>query len=108
MPNKIIIKTQNKKGILVMSELFSLYPGWKAFDNNGNELGILTSNGAISAVMLSGNENEITFVYSERSFKKGAIISMITFILIICYFIYYFTRKRKNNTSSHETAPVSS
>ena len=94
-PNKIVVETGNKKGFLVMSEQFSLYPGWHAQDETGRKKDVLRADGVISAVRLDGTEKKIIFEYIEKSFFKGALISSVTLLLIISYFVYYFWKKRR-------------
>ena len=86
-PNEIIVETDGIKGFLVLSEQFSYYKNWHAFDENGIEKTIYHANGVISAVPLQG-EKKITFRYIDNSFKKGAIISSITLLAIIIYMSY--------------------
>lgn len=96
-PNKIVIETENKKGFLTLSEQFSLYPGWSATDEKGNKKAIYRADGVISSVFLDGNEKQITFKYVEPSFFKGALISSITLIFILGYFIYYLIKNTSRN-----------
>jgi hypothetical protein len=95
-PNKIIVETKNKAGFLVMSEKFSFYEGWKAIDEKGNNKNIYRVDGVISSVYLNGNENQIIFTYKEPSFLKGAIISLVTLLLIMGYYIYHFRKKYRH------------
>lgn len=97
-PNKIIIETKNKKGFLVMSEQFSLYPGWHAVDDRENEKKMFRSDGVISSVLLDGGESQIVFSYQEKSFLKGALISSLTLLFIIGYSVYWlYLRKNKRD-----------
>ena len=88
------METKGKKGFLVMSEQFSLYPGWHARDETGRKKDIQRADGVISAVLLDGSEKKIIFEYAEKSFFKGALISSVTLLLIVIYFVYYFWKKR--------------
>lgn len=98
-PNKIVVETKNKKGFLVMSEKFSLFPGWSAIDENENIKQIYRADGVISAVLLDGSEKQIIFTYKDPSFFKGVLISSTTLVLIAGYYAYYFTKKRKHKWS---------
>ncbi|MAE43027.1 hypothetical protein CMO93_04600 [Candidatus Woesearchaeota archaeon] len=89
----IFIDTKNQKGFLVLSEKFSVYPGWTARDNKGNIMAIHRANGIISAINLEGHENQVEFRYSPPKFKIGLIISSITSIILLFYFIYTFKSK---------------
>tara|TARA_Y100000310_G_scaffold36378_1_gene34269 strand:+ start:67 stop:2460 length:2394 start_codon:yes stop_codon:yes gene_type:complete len=88
----------NKKyeGFLVISEKFSVFPGWTALAD-GNTKQILNTNAMISSVYLEGNENNIIFEYKPISYTIGLYITLITLILIIGYFSYKKI-KAKNDT----------
>ena len=91
-PNTIKIKINvSDAGFLVLSETW--YPGWKAYDN-GKEIEILRANYILRSVYISKGVHEIFFIYKPISFKIGLWVSALTFILIIVYFLYYFTRNR--------------
>ena len=94
-PNKIVLETKNKTGFLVLSEIFSYYRNWRAFDDKGKEKPIYHANGVISAVLLEG-EDKIIFQYIDHSFKMGLIISSITLIGIMAYFAYFGYKKSYN------------
>ena len=94
-PNKAVVETKSRKGFLVMSEQFSLYPGWHAQDETGRKKDIQRADGVISAVYLDGTEKKIIFEYTEKSFFRGVLISSATLLLIISYFVYYFWKKRR-------------
>ena len=82
----------NGKGFLVMSELYSMYPGWKSYAD-GKEKEIYRANGVVSAVHVDGEE-KVEFRYIPNSYVVGSWISGFTVLAIIGYFAYYFkTRK---------------
>jgi len=91
--DEIDIDTKSQEGFLVLSEKFSVYPGWVARDEKGGKKEIHRANGIVSAVFLDGNENKVNFIYSPPSFIKSAIISTITLIIILSYLIIIFIRK---------------
>ena len=95
-PNKIVIEGMGKKGFLVLSEQFSMYPGWGASDGTSVKK-IYRADGVISAVYINGNERQIIFTYKEPSFLKGALISSATLLFIIVYFTYFLIRRYKHN-----------
>ena len=81
----------------MLSERFSNFPGWKATGKHKKE--ILKANVITTAVFVE-NEEKITFKYKPQSFKNGSIISSITALLVIIYFILFYVRsysgKNKN------------
>jgi len=92
------IITNGEKGFLVLSERFSMFPGWWAKTNEGKNLEILRVDGAITSVYLDGEQSAI-FEYKPRSFVVGTWITIIALISLSVYFIIYFKKRKR---SSHE------
>ena len=83
--NSRIIKT-DKKGWLVLAEKFYLFPEWRA--RYGDKmLDNIRANGVNTAYYLDGSANELKLRYKPESFRTGMIISFITALLIIAYFL---------------------
>lgn len=79
--SKITIKTKNNKSsILVLTD--SIYPGWKVFVD-GKIKTIQSYQNTFRSVKLSEGEHVVKFVFDPLSVKLGAIISMITAILLV-------------------------
>jgi len=91
-PNKIEFQITGEKGYLVLSETFVNFPGWKVSDKKE----IFRANGIITAVYIDKDE-KITFKYKPKSFKNGLLISSLTFLLLIVYFVYFFIKKGGRN-----------
>ena len=91
--NKVVYGADDNKGFLVLSERFSDFPGWQASGKNKKE--ILKANAIITAVFVD-NDDEVTFKYKPKSFKNGAIISLVTLSLIIFYFVFSYKIGGKN------------
>lgn len=90
------VKLDNDKGnFLVLSERYSLFPGWRA-KAGGKNLEILRTNGVVSSVYLDDNFNSVIFEYKPKSYRDGLIITIITILLVTGYFIY--DRFLKNET----------
>tara|TARA_Y100000310_G_scaffold342995_1_gene448643 strand:- start:5779 stop:8013 length:2235 start_codon:yes stop_codon:yes gene_type:complete len=89
--NGATYNVNNKKGFLVLSERFSNFPGWDATGKSKKE--ILKANVITTAVFVE-NEEKITFKYKPQSFKNGSIISSITALLIIIYFLFSYVKNR--------------
>ena len=95
-----------ENALLVLSDTY--YPGWKAFvypvrydsynqvnpvDTNlsnrvdGEEVKIYKANYNFRAIALKAGEYEVKFIYDPISFKIGALISLLTLVGIVVYFI---------------------
>ena len=88
--NRASYNVKDKRGYLVLSERFSNFPGWFAKGNNNKD--IMIANGIITAVYVE-NDNEIIFKYKPTPFRNGLIISSVTLLIILIYFLYPFIRK---------------
>ena len=83
---EIEIEVETKSdGFLVLAD--SYYPGWKAFVN-GKETEILAANLNQRAIQIEQGSHQVKFIYQPESFKTGAIISGITFIIIIIIIVF--------------------
>jgi hypothetical protein len=84
-PNSIKIKAvSSDPGFLVLSDTY--YPGWNAYVN-GDKVEILRANLAFRAVKLSGGKNVVEFKYMPMSFGAGALISLLSMLIIIAKFM---------------------
>ncbi len=90
--------TTNQNGILVMSDLY--YPGWSAYIN-ASPTEIFPANVAQRAIVIPKGEHLVTFTYQPKSFRQGAIISLITHVVVfILIFVVSLlaTRYRRAST----------
>jgi len=85
--NEYSINLNGEKGFLILSERFAHFPGWKA-TINGKNLKIYKANIVISAVYLNGEKGELIFKYIPDSFKKGRMITLLTFLGLVIYLFY--------------------
>ncbi|MFH1408546.1 MAG: hypothetical protein ABIH34_01435 [Nanoarchaeota archaeon] len=92
-PDKMIVNVAGKQGFLVLSEKFALYDQWHAETNE--EKDILYANGILSAIYLDGNQQEITLIYRSDAFKKGAVISAISVIIVLAALIFFWVREHE-------------
>ena len=105
--NTVHLRVRAKENaLLVLSDTY--YPGWKAFvypvrydsynqvnpvDTNlsnrvdGEEVKIYKANYNFRAIALKAGEYEVKFIYDPISFKIGALISLLTLVGIVVYFI---------------------
>jgi len=94
-PNYMKIQVDNvEDAFLSVSEKYTLYPGWTA-KVDGKETEILLANGVLSAVYLPAGAREVEFKYYPNSFKKGLIITLIGWILLLIYFGWPWVSKLK-------------
>ncbi|MFH1321454.1 MAG: hypothetical protein ABII90_12495 [Bacteroidota bacterium] len=87
----IKLNKELSEGFLVISERYSMFPGWNAYDENNNKQEILRSNGVISAIYLDSPAESITFDYKPRTYVIGTWLFYITAILLVAYFLYTHT-----------------
>ncbi|HZX44452.1 MAG TPA: hypothetical protein VFF28_02090 [Candidatus Nanoarchaeia archaeon] len=97
--NKKIALEKEQSGFLVVSEQYSIYPGWGA-TVDGKPAEILRADGVISAVVLD-NASKLTFEYKPKSLQLGVIISIIAAIAIAIYMIYFIYRNYEKKVQSN-------
>ncbi|OGD89034.1 hypothetical protein A3D81_00150 [Candidatus Curtissbacteria bacterium RIFCSPHIGHO2_02_FULL_40_17] len=89
-----------ENGILVLRD--SMYPGWKAYVD-GQEKEILAANINQRALVLDKGEHQVKFVYQPKSFKIGAIISILAFLMLIITFIFTFLKDKLRHNEYQKT-----
>jgi hypothetical protein len=87
------LDVRNASGILVMSERYAFYPGWKAY-GDGVELEVLKIDNYISGVYLDTYQT-ITWHYQSTSFSHGLFITFTTLLISIGFVAFVTIRKRK-------------
>jgi len=96
-PEKLVYTSKNSQnGLAVFSD--SWYPhGWIA-TIDGKEVPVLKADYALRALYVPKGEHKIEFSFDPKVVKKGAKISLISYILFIIIFLFAFIyiRKRKN------------
>lgn len=100
--NKIVLNLNGEKGWLVASERFAHFPGWKA-SINGKNIDILKADNVISAIYLDREKGKLIFEYKPNSYKKGKLISIVAFVIILAYFGYFIYIKRFKRGGSNKT-----
>ncbi len=83
----------NEKSFLVMSERYSSFPGWVSYDSRNN-YPILQADGVISAVYIGKPAGPIYFEYRLKSFEIGSMITIISIIGLVAYFVYWIIMPR--------------
>lgn len=84
-PNKVELSTdQNGEGFLVLLDTY--FPGWKV-EVDGKPERIYRANYFYRGVKLAPGSHSIEFSYEPVGLKTGAIISSVTFILLL--FLYF-------------------
>jgi len=84
----------SRPGFLVLSEIY--YPGWRAYDN-GVEKKIYRANYIFRAVYLGEGEHRVVFKFGPKSVMIGAIISIISFLLVAVYLLFRLQNKYRGN-----------
>jgi len=83
--NQLHLRVQaTEKAMLVLSDTY--YPGWKAFID-GKEIKIYRANYNFRAIPLKPGEHEVKFIYNPISFKLGMVVSILTLIAVVFYFM---------------------
>ena len=93
-----------------MSETYSLYPGWQATSSSGQQQEkkkVLNADGAISAIALRGDEQQVTLTYKPRFYTASMIVSVLTFIAVIGYLAFmlyttYYPIKQKQSGNHND------
>ena len=82
-PNRVDLRTKaGAPSILVLSE--NHYPGWRAY-LDGRPAGVLRVNYNQRGVLVPAGEHEVSFVYRPKSVIIGAVISLLTAVLLIVW-----------------------
>lgn len=71
-------------GLLVLADAY--YPGWKAFVD-GRESKIYRTNYAVRGVLLPPGRHSVEFRYEPLSLKMGAIVSLVSLLLLVGFII---------------------
>lgn len=84
-PHCVEIETDgNYSSFLVLADNY--YPGWRVFVN-GSEKHILRVNYTVRGVMIPRGANKIQFIFDPMSFRIGALVSFLTLLMIMVYFL---------------------
>jgi len=83
-------------GFLVLSEKFSVFPGWTAKEDDAKKE-ILNADGMISSVYMDKPVNNIIFEYKPKSYIFGRNITIATIVLLMIYFGCILFKKRDVN-----------
>lgn len=94
--NKIEINTDiQNDAILVISDNY--YPGWNAYVND-KKTTIYRANYSFRAIIVPKGTHSVVFIYKPESLKYGAIISVLSFFILV--FSYFFIRNHIFNPNS--------
>jgi len=80
------------KGFLVLSEKFSMFPGWTA-KADGTEMELLNADGVITSLYLDKPVDKIIFEYKPKSYTRGMNITLATVVLLLVYFGFLIYKK---------------
>lgn len=92
--NDLVVDVK-ESGFLVLSEMFTLFPGWEA-EINKEKIPLLRANGVITGLFIN-EPGPVSLSYHPPALKKGLWISTTTFIVLISLLSYllYRTKMRK-------------
>lgn len=95
-PNRLSITAKlEKNGILVLCDNY--FPGWEVYVDNKKDK-ILIANYCLRGVALNKGIHKLEFIYRPKPFIFGLIISAITFIGLIIYFIKAYLSNSSNSS----------
>lgn len=90
-PNTVYITTNsNFPSVLVLTDMY--YPGWKATVDD-IEVDIYKANGIVRAIYVPEGTHYVKFEYFPESYFYGGIISLLTLLALITFFIINKTPK---------------
>ena len=102
-PARLIIETTaNQPSVLVVSEMW--YPGWVA-KVDGIPTTIHATNFLLRGVVLPTGVHRIEMRYTAPAARAGAIISILSLLLVIAIAIVEIRRQRKPATANHPNNP---
>lgn len=102
-PARLIIETTaNQPSVLVVSEMW--YPGWVA-TLDGIPTAIHATNFLLRGVVLPTGVHRIEMRYTAPAARAGAIISILSLLLVIAIAIVEIRRQRKPATANHPNNP---
>ncbi|MEK6808495.1 MAG: hypothetical protein AABY14_02310, partial [Nanoarchaeota archaeon] len=90
---------ENYQGWIVLSEKFSMFPGWRVKSGN-NELVLERADSVISTIYVDADVESITFEYKPKSYILGRNITILTIILLLGYFGVFVYRRKQINIST--------
>ncbi|MBF0289209.1 MAG: YfhO family protein [SAR324 cluster bacterium] len=82
--------TTNAPGVLILLDQF--YPGWTAAVNDHPQT-VYRTNYLYRGVLVKAGETEVKFTYQPKSFHKGAILSLCSFVGILI--LWTWIRKKR-------------
>ena len=80
------------KGFLFLGDKF--YPGWEVMVDGRPEK-IHVANYAFRAVYLDEGKHDVKFYYENESYKRGLLITSLSFLFVIAVFISSYIIKRR-------------
>jgi uncharacterized membrane protein YfhO len=76
--------TTSSNTALVLSQMW--FPGWKA-TVDGEEVPVLRADGALTGILLRAGSHDVRFVFRPLSFTIGAVITILTALVIVALII---------------------
>jgi hypothetical protein len=98
--NQLAVETKaSVPTVLILSEIF--YPGWEA-TVDGGETPILLADYLLRGIALPAGQHRIEMSYRAPAARLGAVISVITLVLLIGLSFYSRGDARQKNSASRE------
>lgn len=90
-PNKVIIELNGEVGTMILSEKYAMFPGWTA-KINGKEKELQRWK-VLTLIDLKGEQGDLIIKYMPKSFFYGAIISGLTFMIVMGFLLMLLLRE---------------
>lgn len=92
-PNEILAQVNAPaNGYVVLSEMFA--PGWRV-SVDGQETEIVLANNLLRAFAITAGQHQVRVSYEPASFQWGAVISLVSLILIVLFIVALLWSSKK-------------
>ena len=101
-PDRVIVQTRaNRPALLVLSDVYA--HGWKAWIDD-KPTPIVITNVAFRGVPVAAGTHTIRFEFDPDALRTGRTISLVLFLLLIAYGVWFAVRLRGASSAEPEAA----
>lgn len=97
-PDKVVVRTtSNRPALLVLADVYAR--GWKAWvDDSATPIAI--TNVAFRGVPVGAGTHTVRFEFDPEALKTGRMISLVLFVLLLAYGVWWLLSWRKSRTAT--------